>query len=683
MAEKIVSPGVFTQENDLSQITEGPIVAGAAIVGPTVKGPVEEPTIVTSYSDYKSKFGSTFTENNNAYSYLTSIAAYNYFQQGGDTLLVTRVVSGSFTSANSTQIPNGGLTGSINLGNDALLGSITTQPSSSTSLGTIIASSSTEGNSLNGVTASITFNDSGTAVTAITVTNDASSGFYVGQNLIFPSESLKADTALGEDLTITINQGDLLTTSSFILKTIAKGENQNSGNDSGSLIETTNGVNPSGSVDNVRWEISNVDANTGLFNLLVRRGNDSRAEKVILETWNNLSLDPFDDNYIKKVIGDQYKTVIGEGTDKYLQINGFYPNNSRYIYVDSITNETPNYLDSSGTRTSEAYTASLPLISSGNFHDATGKLNYGSSFVSSYYDKATSATLTQGVRADNYTQSLQILGNTDLYNYNLICFPGITTQQGGVSSTVITTAITNAEERGDHLVIFDTSNYDSQLNAVANRTDAYNSNYAATYWPWGQVIDPDTGQRVFVPASTAVIGAYAFNDKLGETWTAPAGINRGLLGNVIRTEKTLTKADRDTLYDARINPLATFAGSGIVVFGQRTLQKASSALDRINVRRLLISLKQEIGSIGRTLVFENNTTATRNNFVSRATAYLESVQQKQGVYAFKVVMDDSNNTPSVIDRNQLVGQVFVQPTKTAEFVILDFTLLPTGAEFPE
>ena len=151
---------------------------------------------------------------------------------------------------------------------------------------------------------------------------------------------------------------------------------------------------------------------------------------------------------------------------------------------------------------------------------------------------------------------------------------------------------------------------------------------------------------------------------------------------VIRPERKLQRADRDTLYEANVNPIANFPANGTVVFGQKTLQKKASALDRVNVRRLLISLKDQIGNIGKTLVFENNTTATRNSFVSQATAYLESVQQRQGLYAFKVVMDDTNNTPDVIDRNQLVGQVFVQPAKTAEFVILDFTLLPTGAEFP-
>jgi uncharacterized protein len=156
---------------------------------------------------------------------------------------------------------------------------------------------------------------------------------------------------------------------------------------------------------------------------------------------------------------------------------------------------------------------------------------------------------------------------------------------------------------------------------------------------------------------------------------------RGGIPGVIQAERKLTKTQRDTLYDANVNPIATFPGTGIAVFGQKTLQKKASALDRVNVRRLLIELKKFFGDQARNLVFEQNTIATRNRFLSAVNPYLESVVQRQGLYAFRVVMDDSNNTADVIDRNQLVGQVFIQPAKTAEFIVLDFTIEPTGASF--
>jgi hypothetical protein len=177
-------------------------------------------------------------------------------------------------------------------------------------------------------------------------------------------------------------------------------------------------------------------------------------------------------------------------------------------------------------------------------------------------------------------------------------------------------------------------------------------------------------------------GVFAFNDNSGEAWFAPAGLSRGGLSTVLRAERNLTNGNRNTLYQAGVNPIATFPNAGVVVFGQKTLQKKASALDRVNVRRLLIALKSYIVQVSDNLVFEQNSISTRNSFLSQVNPYLESVQQRQGLYAFKVIMDDSNNTPDVIDRNEMVGQIYIQPTKTAEFIYLDFNVLPTGATFP-
>jgi phage tail sheath protein FI len=177
-------------------------------------------------------------------------------------------------------------------------------------------------------------------------------------------------------------------------------------------------------------------------------------------------------------------------------------------------------------------------------------------------------------------------------------------------------------------------------------------------------------------------GVYAFNDSVSDPWFAPAGINRGGLDTVVRAEQKLTQTQRNDLYIGNVNPIATFPNVGVVVYGQKTLQKKSSALDRVNVRRLLIALKGYISQVANNLVFEQNTIATRNQFLSQVNPYLESVQQRQGLFAFRVIMDDSNNTPDVIDRNQLIGQIYLQPTKTAEFIYLDFNILPTGATFP-
>jgi hypothetical protein len=249
-------------------------------------------------------------------------------------------------------------------------------------------------------------------------------------------------------------------------------------------------------------------------------------------------------------------------------------------------------------------------------------------------------------------------------------------------TSTITTALTNTQNRGDAILVSDMVAYGQLVSDVVGQAATRNSSYVATYWPWCQVQDPDSGQNVFVPASTVIAGVYAYNDSVSEPWFAPAGINRGGLSTVIRAERRLAQGDRDTLYNGKVNPIATFPGTGVVVYGQKTLQTQASALDRVNVRRLLISLKNYISQVAQNLVFEQNTIATRNNFLAQVNPYLESVQQRQGLYAFRVIMDDSNNTATVIDQNQMIGQIYLQPTKTAEFIYLDFNITPTGATFP-
>jgi len=574
MAETLVSPGVLARENDQSFITRQPTQAGTAIIGPTVKGPVNIPTLTTSYSDYVSKFGETFVSGGSTYSYLTSYSAYNYFTEGGTTLLVTRVVTGSFTSATSSTIATG------------------------------------------------------------------SSG---------PTSGL----------------------SPFVLATLSEGTVMNSNS-----TEASTGALESGSIDNVRWEIPFVNTSSGQFTLVVRRGDDTQREKSILETFTNLSLDPFSENYITKVIGDTRKTVAGSVTDGYyIQETGSYPNRSNYIRVEAVNFNTPRYLDNSGNAKSE-FTGSLPAIQSGSFGGATGDLFVGGPAL---FNENISSTNVQGINPDNYTQSISLLANQDEFQFNVITMPGLNQNQ---HSTEIAQLINMCQERGDAIAVVDLAPYNSTILTYTGEAAELNSSYAAAYAPWLRVSDPGTGQLIWVPASTVIPGIYAFNDRVAEPWFAPAGLNRGGLSTVIKPERKYTQANRDSLYEGKVNPIASFPNAGTVVFGQKTLQTKASALDRVNVRRLLIQLKGFISQVADNLVFEQNTAATRNQFLSTVNPYLESVQQRQGLYAFKVVMDDSNNTPDVIDRNQLVGAIYLQPTKTAEFIILDFNVLPTGATFP-
>jgi len=307
MAETLISPGVLALENDQSFITQQPVTVGAALIGPTVKGPVEVPTIVTSYSDYQNKFATTFLSASQVYTYFTSIAAYNYFANGGQTLLVSRVVTGSFTSATTA-------TGS-------------------------------------------------------------------GTPILCTSASAQA----------------------LVLNTISQGaimNNTGSMDISGSLI--------SGSIDNVRWQITNSDTSSGTFSLLIRQGNDNANTPVVLESWTNLSMDPTAPNYVSKVLGDQYKQY--NSVDNQIEVVGTYPNASRYVYVASVNTATPFYFDNTGNPKAQ-YTSSIPVNASGSFGAATGALFVGAG--AKYYDNIKSAVTTQGITASAYTDMIRLMGNAD------------------------------------------------------------------------------------------------------------------------------------------------------------------------------------------------------------------------------------------------------------------------------
>jgi len=279
-----------------------------------------------------------------------------------------------------------------------------------------------------------------------------------------------------------------------------------------------------------------------------------------------------------------------------------------------------------------------------------------------------------------YKRAIDTVSNPDEIDINMLVTPGVI---HSLHPSVTNHAIDKIEARADAFYVMDTAQWDDNVSTAVSNVATLDTNYVATYYPWVKIDSPSTGAGVWVPPSVVIPGVIAFTDRVAHEWFAPAGLNRGGLSSVRVAKKKLTHTDRDRLYDARINPIATFPNQGVVVFGQKTLQAKPSALDRINVRRLLIRLKKFIASSSRFLVFEQNDSSTRARFLNIVNPFLESVQSNSGLSAFRVVMDDTNNTPDVIDRNQLVGQIFIQPTRTAEFIVLDFTVLPTGAAFPE
>ena len=582
--EKIISPNVFVRENDKSLVTRGPVVTGAAIVGPTFKGNPLVPTVVTSYSEYVSKFGESFKSGSQYFEYFTSLAAKEYFSGGGQSLLVTRIISGSSYNTYATA-------------SVASSGSVAQLASGSTS-------------------ASFTIE---------------SKYYGEGNNNVGPTSSLGALT--------------------------------------------------SGSASNVRWEVSNVDYTKGTFTLLVRRGDDNNSVKNILETWSNLSLDPQQPNFISRVIGDE-KPVYTVDSDSraYVSTTGNFAGGSEYIRVVSINTLHADSIDNDGVFKSQ-YTSSLPAVGSGlNGGAFTGGVAATNRGGAAFFENiTTSAQNVQGFKDEDYTKALNLLANKDEYDFNILITPGLFL--GAHADISSPDAISIVEGRGDAFAVVDLVAYGETKSNVITAAAGSTSNYAAGYWPWVQTFSSALGRPVWVPPSVVMAGVFAFNDQSGAEWFAPAGLNRGGIGSVIKAERKLSATDRDDLYAANVNPLATFPGEGVVAFGQKTFQKRATALDRINVRRLLINLKRYVSNVSRQLVFEQNTTVTRNRFLATVNPYMERLTQQQGLYSYKVVMDDTNNTADVIDRNQLVGQIYIQPTKTAEFIILDFTLQPTGINF--
>ena len=699
MAETIVSPGVLAIENDQSFITEGPIQAGAAIIGPTVKGKVGIPVLCTTYSDYLNKFGSTFLSGSQTYSYLTSISAYNYFNNGGNTLLVTRVVSGNFAPATSSLIPSSiaatsasatlnltyvsasvSTVGSSSFGVNGVTFYFTGSTVSNTSTTVYINTSSFAANTILDytVSSSAVFNISSSA-TAYSGSLQYISSSASSPNIVFTY--IGSNGLLGNSQYITSGSTTTYFTGGvnsevFVLETLSEGEMMNS---SGSLY--SNGTLENGTADNFRWQIVSPNVNNGTFTLLIRQGNDSTNSPSILETWSNLSLDPFASNYIERVIGNQYESVQSDNGEYYVQLNGEYRNQSRYVRVKQVNLTTPEYFDNTGNPKPQ-YTGSLPTASLGVFGGAEGK-NLPTGIPGAYYENISNSNI-QGLPANAYTESISLLANKDAYKYNLLTAPGLIADGTNYPAhfPVVNQLLSVVQSRGDSMTILDLVGYNSPIIPVTTNAITFDTSYAASYWPWVQTIDPNSGRQVWVPASTMIPGIYAFNDNVAEPWFAPAGTNRGVMSTVIRAERYLTQGNRDLLYESNVNSIATFPNVGVVVFGQKTLQKKKSALDRVNVRRLLIELKNYISQVADTLVFEQNTVTTRNNFLSQVNPYLASIQQRQGLTAFRVVMDESNNTSTTIDNNQLIGQIYLQPTKTVEFIILDFNILPTGATFP-
>jgi phage tail sheath protein FI len=296
-------------------------------------------------------------------------------------------------------------------------------------------------------------------------------------------------------------------------------------------------------------------------------------------------------------------------------------------------------------------------------------------------------------------RAIDTVADPEVVEYNLMAMPGI------YKESLTSHMVEVCESRGDALAVID---LDSGYRTDAESTDAIadrvgsvstaisnlnnrgmNSSYGCAYYPWVQINDTVNDSLLWAPPSIVALGTFSSSQRKSELWFAPAGFTRGGLTEgsagvpVIQTRERLTSRDRDDLYEANVNPIASFPSEGIVIFGQKTLQVTPSALDRINVRRLMIYVKKEISRMAATVLFDQNVPATWNRFISRAEPFLRSVQARLGLSDFKIVLDESTTTADLVDRNVMYAKIFLKPARSIEFIALDFVVTSSGAGFED
>ncbi len=807
--ERIVSPGVFTNEMDLSFLPQGIGAIGAALVGPTLKGPAFVPTVVNSYGDFVTHFGNTYEQ-----SYLP-YTAKNYLNNAGSATIVRVLGSGGYSVKHPVALVATGSWGKrlisllhptfVVTNSDATslfaASKLTSNASGSFVLTvsgafTTDVSTFTNATDENGLAFSASINPESSAFVgdlygynpygthavynyvnfkfdaSASLATDAGTSILIetgsaGSPWDFTTDYLEASTPWITSQKVGSTKQDL-----FRFHTLSHGVHSN--------YEVKVGI------ANIRPAGSIAGSEYGDFDVVVRFVDQSKLPTTpftyededlrpnVIETFK-CNLDPNSPKFINRVIGDRYITITDEGK---VVVNGDYSNKSKYIRVEVTeavanggvsTNMVPfgfralkSPIPSAFTQPTAAtyvtdqtaggaynrrvywgfnydfantdnfnYLRPLPIQanqttgSNVDFYLGDYQQNPGASFPSSATAYSSSIDLTTNTALDSrkfmipfqggfdghkpnlqkklgtyieagntqgfdisnsnadgyvsYKKALDTISNADEFDINMVVTPGV------IHS--LHSAITNytkdiCEDRGDTFYVMDSVGINDNIATAVATTEGFDSNYTATYYPWVKILDFDRNKPIWVPPSVVLPGVIAFNDRVSAEWFAPAGLNRGGLTEVVEVRSRLTHAERDTLYEARINPIAVFPSTGVCVWGQKTLQGRPSALDRINVRRLLIAAKKFIASSTRYLVFEQNTSQTRSRFLNIVTPYLESIQQRQGLYAFRVIMDESNNTADIIDRNILYGQLFLQPAKTAEFIILDFNIQSTGAAFP-
>ena len=765
MAEKIVSPGVFTKENDLSFLQQGVADIGTAFVGPFKEGPLV-PTIVNTQTEFEQLYGIVDD------TYYTPIAVQAYLKEAGAATICR--VAGINGYVEKAPVLITLTTGSVS----ASLGILFNTDMETASFSTGIGITSGVNNSGNFV---ISSSQLGVFSSSLNPTNPDNIGAvfgsdargnkeayaygyfskYAAANFVFAESSSVAAVTL-EDQVFDFDAREARTP--YIQSQLISGQRYNL-----FRFETIGGGNAANTkikigITNVKPAGSVAGNDYAVFTVVVRTFDDTNRKKNAIESYSNVTLNPNSPNYIYRVIGDRHITI--DSTGKVTE-TGDWANKSRYIRLVNFDRDSSlvpenipvacvpwghdayklpvsssnaavlgipkvtytqanatNYggIDLDGNSDNAFYMRAIPgLYANGVTQTMTGsnvgysldgtdslfptgtvasdliKRNFLVAFQEGFDGMSPTISINKGlaITAGNtqgfdcstktasgsvaYLKQIAALSNADEYDIQMLVTPGIVRI---LHEDVVDETINMVQEiRGDAFYIFEGTEAAGTIAEARDQASKVDSNYAAMYYPWVKTVDVNTNKLITIPPSVLMPAVYAANDRVAAEWFAPAGLNRGGLSGAVAVLNKLTQADRDNLYEDKVNPICQFPGQGIVAFGQKTLQDRPSALDRINVRRLLLTVRKYIASTSRYLVFEQNTSTTRNRFLNIVNPYLEGIQQRQGLYAFKVIMDESNNTPDTIDRNFMRGAIYLQPTKTAEFIQIDFNILPTGAAF--
>jgi hypothetical protein len=358
----------------------------------------------------------------------------------------------------------------------------------------------------------------------------------------------------------------------------------------------------------------------------------------------------------------------------------------------TLTGSVFNLDDKSGHAYSSIYTASLSgstapsqmlkfMVGFQGGYDgspANATFNVGESITTANtFGMSFSSTTSSGSLA--YTKALALMANKDEYNIKHLITPGINMNQHWF---VVDYALNMSRDREDLFYIPDLAEpsvkYNSAIDIVKSKN--IDNNYGGVYHPWTWFYDKNLNKNVLVPPSVPVLGAYGFNERFGAPWFAPAGMERASLFNVVDTKEKLPIALRNELYENRINPITSMANGGPIILGQKTLQKAKSALDRINIRMLLITIKKKMYEFSNSILFQQNTPELRIQVKNMIEPYLESIKKRSGISWYEVIVDDSNNTPESIDNNMLKITIQLKPIRSTELIEVTFNLTPTGVQ---